>query len=187
MLWKDIPGYEGLYRVSENGDVMSLPRTIASQRYASGVKRIKGGLLRGFVKDGNRRSVRLVDSEGKTERWYVAHLVALAFIGPWPDGAECVRHLNDDPSNDQKDNLAYGTIANNVADSIANGTFPRGEKNGHAKLTAADVVAIREAIRCGKRGIQTELATRYGVAQSVITKIKWGHSWAHVALVGAAP
>lgn len=31
MIWKDIPGYEGAYQVSEFGDVRSLTRTIKSK------------------------------------------------------------------------------------------------------------------------------------------------------------
>lgn len=178
MMWRDIPGYEGIYRVSEDGAVESLPRAIPSRRHKSGFKTIKGRMLRGFMKDGIRRVYRLVRDDGDMKRWYAHHLVALAFIGPWPEWAECVRHLDDDPLHNHYHNLAYGTIADNVADSIANGTFPRGEASGHAKLTANDVADIRAAIKAGRRGVQTKLAAQYGVAESAISKIKHGLNWA---------
>lgn len=54
----------------------------------------------------------------------IHHLVALAFIGPRPEGraGARVRHLDCNPLNNHFSNLAYGTPEQDVADSIANGT-----------------------------------------------------------------
>lgn len=51
----------------------------------------------------------------------------------------------------------------------------RGESNGRAVLTAADVVAIREAIANGVH--QRKLAAMYGVGQSQISRIKRLEAW----------
>lgn len=51
----------------------------------------------------------------------------------------------------------------------------KGERNSHAKLTEADVLAIRSS----NESIST-LADRYGIAQSGIYKIRRGETWAHV-------
>mgnify|MGYP001607314567 CR=1 FL=1 len=179
MEWRDILGWEGYYQVCEDGQVRSVTRTVASARYPCGTRRFPGQMMKPFFVNG-RAIYDLVRSRRRT-RIPGHHLVALAFIGPWPAGAECVRHLDDVPSHNHYSNLAYGTIAQNVADSIANGTFPRGEKSGAAKLTTTEVLTIRREIEAGQRGIQTELAARYGVSNATISQIKHGSSWAGVA------
>ena len=47
MEWRDVVGFEGLYKVSSTGIVVSLPRTI---KYKNGVtKRIKGKVLKQYI------------------------------------------------------------------------------------------------------------------------------------------
>lgn len=58
---------------------------------------------------------------GKAYSRPVHALVALAFLGPRPDGEE-IRHLDGDPSNNCVENLRYGTHAENVRDKIMHGT-----------------------------------------------------------------
>ena len=43
-------------------------------------------------------------------------LVAWAFIGPPPEGADRLRHLDNNPSNNHVSNLAWGDVAANAAD-----------------------------------------------------------------------
>jgi len=62
-------------------------------------------------------------------------LVALAFLGPRPEGA-VVRHLDGDPLRPHAENLAYGTKSENLVDQVAHGTHPTASRNhcpqGHA-------------------------------------------------------
>lgn len=55
-------------------------------------------------------------------RKYVHRLVAEAFI-PNPHSYPLVRHLNDDPSDNCVENLAWGTQTDNIHDAIQNGNF----------------------------------------------------------------
>lgn len=48
-----------------------------------------------------------------------------------------------------------------------------------ALLTAAQVVAVREAYASG-RGSQSDLAHRYGVTREAIRAVVTGRTWAHV-------
>lgn len=52
----------------------------------------------------------------------------------------------------------------------------KGEKNGNARLTPADVQAIRQA----HAGLMRELATRYGVSRSYLTKLINRGRWPHL-------
>lgn len=51
----------------------------------------------------------------------VHQLVLEAFVGPRPEGM-VTRHLNGDPSDNRLTNLAWGTHAENNADTVQHGT-----------------------------------------------------------------
>lgn len=59
--------------------------------------------------------------DGKAYRRFVHHLMGNAFI-PNPNGYPMVRHLNDDPDDNDLENLAWGDHWLNMQDSIRNGT-----------------------------------------------------------------
>lgn len=90
-IWKDVPGYEGLYRVSNMGRV----KRVASDRILLYDCSDKRGYLR----------VTLC-KYGKTKRHLVHRLVAFAFI-PNPYGYRCVNHLDENPLNNCVENLEW--------------------------------------------------------------------------------
>ena len=179
---RDIPGFEGFYQADADGHIWSCARIVASARHKSGWKRVRERCLRGTFSQGYL-IVQLYGA-GKHKKAKIHHLVAQAFHGPRPASAECVRHLDDCRTNNRPTNLAYGTIAQNVSDSINNGTFTRGERNGAAKLLHIQVAAIKSRLRNGES--TKALATEFGVAQSTICDIKAGRNWAHVDPAEAA-
>jgi hypothetical protein len=60
------------------------------------------------------------------------------------------------------------------------GRSSRGERRPLAKLTPADVRAIRERAAVGKRGIGVALAREYGVSTAAISLAVRGKNWRHV-------
>jgi hypothetical protein len=115
-VWRDVVGYEGLYRVSSLGRVMSLPRTTT-----------RGGLLKQNVGTNGRLEVNLTRN-GQQKVHRVHSLVAEAFLGPRPTGME-VRHLDGNATNNSAGNLAYGTHAENMDDMRRHGS------SGHRRKT----------------------------------------------------
>lgn len=107
--------------------------------------------------------------DGKSYKRYVHRLVVEAFLGPIPDGMQ-VCHNDGDPANNQLENLRVDTAKGNAADTVKHGTRVNGERNGHAKLTKADVDRIR-SLAGSRRGIQRELACYYGVSEVTISQI----------------
>lgn len=124
--WKPIPGYEGSYEASDQGRVRSLDRTIIEK--TGRAVNVRGRVLK--PTEGNKRYL-LVTLSGRTKR--VHRLVLAAFEGENPDMQ--VRHLDGDPQNNRLVNLAYGTNAENMLDSIRHGTHAQASKthcrNGH--------------------------------------------------------
>lgn len=101
--WRPIPGIEG-YEASDHGRVRSLLR--GTPRVLVGTVGPCGYLTVG-VQIAGRRRVRRVGS-----------LVALAWIGPRPEGSR-VRRLNGVTTDDRPENLAYGSLAEITADHVA--------------------------------------------------------------------
>lgn len=174
-MWKAVVGYEGIYEVSDVGDVRSLPRTGTrsdGRRYV-----VSGRVLRcGTHPAGHKHVMLCVDGHYVTRK--VHHLVAEAFLGPWPEGATVVRHLNDDPADNRSENLAYGTQADNIRDCMRNGNKPRGERHSGARLTRAQVTEIKEGLRDGVQ--QKHFMEKFGVSQKTISDISVGKTWKHV-------
>lgn len=111
--WRDIPGYVGLYAVSNRGRVMSLSRADSHGR-----RRAERVLRPRKAKSGHL-CVALY-ANGIRCDFLVHHLVLEVFIGPRPAGKEGC-HWDDDPSNNQPGNLRWDTRAANAVDCVRNG------------------------------------------------------------------
>lgn len=103
-VWKDIVGYEGLYQVSNQSRVWSVPR-----RDRRG--RLWGGNLRCLGVDNNTGyHVVALSQDGKPRTSKVHRLVAEAFLGTRPDGTEVCHgpgESADDSVCDWAENLSY--------------------------------------------------------------------------------
>lgn len=107
--WREIPGYEGAYEVSNLGRVRSVDRRIPSKNgsfaHRHGREITVYSLRKGYF------GVRL--SNGHTAKNCSVHrLVANAFL-PNPDNLPCVNHKDNDPSNNRVDNLEWCTYKYN--------------------------------------------------------------------------
>jgi hypothetical protein len=108
-----------------------------------------------------------------------AHRYAVERInGPIPSGM-VVMHACDNPKCVNIDHLRVGSQKQNVHDMDLKGRrinkHPKGETHKNAKLTDDDVRAIRRDTRR-----QIDIAATYGVAQTVVSKIKLHQAWRHV-------
>jgi hypothetical protein len=168
--WRDVPGYEGAYQVSDLGRVRSLDRYV---RHSDGSMHFhKGYLLRpGLQNPGYYFTVVI----GRKSRC-LHDLVLCAFEGPRPSPEMVARHLDGDPTNNKRANLCWGTWQENSDDCERHGNRPHGSQKTQAKLTEA---AAREIRRLRRRVSQNELAHRYGVSPSCIQAIHDGRTWTH--------
>ncbi len=101
-IFKDVPGYEGIYQVSDLGNIKSLSREIINGKstYISKNKILKSG----FDKDGYCLVVLYKDKKRKTKR--IHQLVAMAFLGHKPNGVEnIVDHIDNKKNNNNLNNL----------------------------------------------------------------------------------
>jgi hypothetical protein len=106
-IWKDIPGYEWFYKVSDKGRVYSY----ITKKY---LKWRKSGSMWHL-------SVVLFDSVWSSKDCKISRLVACAFLGlelEWgdPKTSLCACHKDDRPANNKLDNIFLGTNKENNHD-----------------------------------------------------------------------
>lgn len=107
-IWKDIPGYEGLYRVSIGGTVKSLERWINAPR---GKKRLLPTKIKSphISVDGYYKV--LLSKEGVPKQLCVHQLVAMAFLGHVRYGMNLVvNHKNFNRLDNRVENLEIVTM-----------------------------------------------------------------------------
>lgn len=107
---------------------------------------------------------------------YKAHrLMALIFVEGWFEGA-IVRHLCNNRACVNDKHLAWGTRQENALDVRAAGgncgSRNKGYSNGMAKLLQTEVQEIKDL--CAQGVNQYKIAEKFGVAQSLISRIKNG-------------
>jgi hypothetical protein len=118
-IWKDIPGYEQYYQVSNYGRVRSLPRTKKTRfsriGYSGG-----GHVLKSILdKKGYKKVALSVD--GKVTNVCKHVLVALAFIDANPDPSLQINHKDGNKGNNRVENLEWVTASENMAHSYSSG------------------------------------------------------------------
>ena len=160
---KDVCGYEGLYKVDENGNVFSVRNN---------------KLLKRMMFPSGYEYVHLCNGKGKTKLFRVHRLVAETFI-PNPNNLPEVNHKDGDKLNNNVKNLEWCTNLENMRHSVETGLRNiKGENNPSAKLTVKDVVNIRkEYIPKSKEFGTVALARKYGVTNVMIGKIIRNECW----------
>lgn len=159
-VWKEVIGYEGLYQVSNIGRVM---RTKSGRGAKAGNIKSNGHSL-GYC------YVSLC-KEGVAKHHYVHRLVAAAFIGECPQGAE-VNHIDCDKENNRFDNLEYVTPLENIRHAIKQGRMTPRLKGRLSEQEVKSILALHA------EGIsQSEIGRRYRVTQSQVSLIVRGKQY----------
>lgn len=164
--WKQVKGHE-YYEVSNLGKARSYNMT------GAGHKRRKIPVI---LRPGKTRGYTTYSFNGKT---YRAHrVVAIHFI-PNPENKPQVNHINGNKSDNRAENLEWCSISENHKHAFESGLkCHKGESHPISKLSEADVLKIRESAKYG--WTMQDLAERYNVASSTISRIVHRKRWAHL-------
>lgn len=114
--WRDVVGFEGLYKISSHGRVFSIKRNqvVSARKHNKGYYTISLWNCHNGVKQREQR--------------YIHRMVATAFIenaNKYP----CVNHIDNNPSNNYANNLEWCTFKQNTAHA----------KKQHRLITPADL------------------------------------------------
>lgn len=137
-LWKEAPGYEGLYLVSDEGEIFSLPKVVhgAWKQHRKGKKLKKG--KRGRRGQPQYEFVILVDKDGKVHHESVHRLVAKAFI-PNPYGYPEVNHKDENSLNNCAENLEWCSRQYNIE-------YSKGKRIGQYDMNGEKIAEYRSIV-----------------------------------------
>lgn len=173
--WKAIQGYEGIFEVSDYGQVRSLDRLSANGR------QLKGKMMsvsRKGKKENEYMQVGLM--KDKKQRTHNLHrLVASAFI-PNPENKPEVNHLDGDKTNNRVSNLSWVTRKEQMKHASETGLMLVGSMSQNSKLTDEEVKYIRDVYVEGHLEFSAKaLSEKFSVATNTITAIANGRARPH--------
>lgn len=160
--WADVPGYEGRYLVSTDGQVLSL---------------LRRKIMKPSIHQGGYLYVRLASPDGSQSHSRISRMVLSAF-DRIPDQGEEACHRDGVRTNNRLSNLRWDTRTGNQSDRVAHGTHSIGERNPSAILDASKVLQMRELLSSGVT--YRAVSDRFGVSISTVYAIKARRKWAHV-------
>ena len=166
-IWKDVEGFEGLYQVSDIGNVRSITRykkILKSSKDKDGYKYVK------------------LKHKGVVKHCRICRLVASAFI-PHNENKNQVNHIDTNRLNDNVKNLEWCTIAENIRHSALLGHY-KGKGTKKVKQFLGDsLIKEWESI--------SEAAEKLNISLSNISKCAngkrntaGGYKWVYISKIG---
>jgi DNA-binding transcriptional regulator YiaG len=178
-IWKDVVGYEGYYKVSDKGNVMTVAREFIKSNGRKCVVKER------ILSQGTIRGYRVVDLKvnGTRKTMRVHRLVAMAFIGkPYK---EMVNHIDGNKINNSVDNLEWATRSENGLHAYSTGLKSSteyhkkkvSESNKERRTLSDDTIRY---IRNSKLS-QYKLADELGISRASVGLIRQRKRYADVA------
>lgn len=174
-LWKPVKDFEGIYEVSNLGNVRSLDRVIITKN--KGVKNIKGKVL--SRNTPNSSGYLVVDLRGPYNKCeYIHRLVGTAFVSGYDEG-KVINHIDGNKLNNNASNIEWVYQFENHAHSYEIGLSKIGEDSGNAKLKNSEVLEIFDLIDDSNLTNQ-EIGDIFNVTRTCIYDIRVGKVWTHL-------
>lgn len=176
-VWKDVPGFEGLYQASTHGRIRSLNRT---RKTPGATRKNKGRILKPGLAGQGYAFVSLSRyNVGKSD--YIHRIIWRTFKGPIPVDWE-INHIDCDRTNNHLKNLEVGSRQHNFEHAMRNGLNKichAGTKNPASVLDDWDIRNIRFMYARGNTTMK-KLAKKFRVCIQTICNIVNRNGWKHV-------
>lgn len=167
-IWKDVAGYEGRFKVSNQGRVMSINGKWKGEKILSPcIGKKEGYYITNLRKPGTKRwDVRIHTLVGNAfkKKPSIAHTV--------------INHLDGDKLNNNDWNLEWTTYAGNSKHAVLTGLLSmKGEKHPLRKLNNQKVFYIKFCFPETKNKV---LAKAFKVSREQVRDIRLNKNWKHI-------
>lgn len=168
--FKYIDGYEGIYAVSKNGEVLRAPHY--RDVYVQGEKRkyFYPEKMMSLTPNSRYPSINL-NLDNEVENFLIHRLVAQAFI-PNPENKPYVNHIDGDPHNNHVSNLEWVTQSENINHAIKIGNKKAKVEKRPATTTRQKIIDVLTVFPEMKTGKVAELV---GCRPKYVTNVR--HGW----------
>ena len=122
-IWKDIKNYEGVYQVSNLGNIRSLSRNIIQGHFSENkyFRSVRYRIIKPAINRCGYKTVSLCYN-GKKKTKSIHRIVAEAFI-PNLNKLPVINHIDGDKTNNKVENLEWCTYKHNTMEAIRLGNF----------------------------------------------------------------
>ena len=149
-MWRNIKGYEGFYKISSTGRVMSIDRKI---RYKNRTRKIKSRLINDRINNRGYKVVRL-SRDGVTSTKFIHILSAEAYVSN-PLKRAFVNHIDGNKLNNHYTNLNWVTHSENIQHAYKAGLIKVKSKAVLDESTGTVYQSIKEAAKAINIGYGT--------------------------------
>lgn len=177
-IWKDINGFEGIYQISDKGNIRSLDRKIICSN--GSVRFQRGSEIKPYINKQGYRTV-VLHNNGKHKMCRMCRLVAEAFIQN-PQNLPQVNHKDENKGNDEKGNLEWCTCLYNL--TYNNLHHRRNNKNNKkskpvAQIKNGKIIKVFHSVREVERvlGFQNGNISQCCNGK---TKTSYGYEWSYL-------
>lgn len=168
--WKDVNGYEGLYKVSSLGRI----KTLRSNAILV-LNNKRGDYLAALLyTEGKEHSL-------KRRKTHLVHrIVAKAFI-PNPENKPQVNHIDGNKHNNRIDNLEWNTRSENMQHCIKN-NLRNTLKGTELHMTKLNDDKVKYILNNKNTMSINEFSQMFGVTRGCIEHILWRKTWKHIVV-----
>ena len=145
--WKDIYGYESIYKISNFGTI---------------IRTSNNKCIKSFITEKGYVKIRL-HKNGKCSKFLVHRLLMIAFVDK-PINKHDVNHMNGIKTDNRLDNLEWCTRQENIIHSFKNGLSIRSKNAGKKQIRVIDLSNsfVYNSI--------SELADKLNMSKSTLTR-----------------
>ena len=139
--WKEIKGYEGKYKISNYGEVVSLPRY---KQNHSKLQEVPMKQIKPYINKKNGYVYVFLCNGGKYKNVRLHRIVAETFLDN-PNNYNQINHIDGNKQNNKVDNLEWCNSSYNVRDM-----YKRNGKYDNDKLIIQKYKELTSCVKVGK-------------------------------------
>lgn len=165
-IWKDIPGYKGIYQASNTGKCRSIDRVILKKD--GKLMHLKGKEQK-LYKNFDGYTMMILYKDGKSKAFFAHRIVCKLFL-PDFDASLTVNHKDGNKSNNCIDNLEMMTQQENINHYNTSAVFEESRRNKSYKCSISQKghMKPREQVERQKASYREYLKTHSGCRKGAI-------------------